>query len=84
MISSKLNFNFATEFIGSHMFGGMGRKLFPSAGKIVEDGYLIHVGPAVDPGDCPAMISQVSASNTVCQLPDIGGHWAWVFLDIVA
>ncbi len=51
------------------MFGGMGRKLLLSAGKTVEDGYLIHVGPAIDPGDCPAMIGQVSATQyySICQ-----------------
>ncbi len=72
MISQKINFSFPFEFIGSHLFGGMGRKMFPSAGKTVEDGYLIHVGPTVDPGDCPAMIGQVSATQ---YMPMTGHRW---------
>jgi hypothetical protein len=73
MISSKPNFNFPSEFILSHMFSGMSRKMFPSDGNTVQDGYLIHVGPAVDPGDSPAMISQVSATQS---MPMTGQRWA--------
>jgi hypothetical protein len=62
------------------MFGGMGRKMFPSAGNTVQDGYLIHVGPAVDPGDSPAMIGQVSA--TQYSMPMTGHRWVLALLGI--